>query len=59
MPPRKRKKPTGRSHMARLAHLRGGAGPMGGTRRQQAKRRRRRNKLEEQQAQRDESQEES
>lgn len=46
-------KPAGRSELARVAHLRGGAGPMGGNKKQQARRKRREDRLEEQRAERE------
>jgi hypothetical protein len=49
-----RGKLAGRSHLARAAHFRTGAGPMGGTRREQTRRRRRLDRQEEQRAQREE-----
>jgi hypothetical protein len=48
-----RKKPAGRSLLARTAHFRTGAGAMGGTRKLQAKRRRRQDRQEERNAQRE------
>ncbi|MBM3457630.1 MAG: hypothetical protein FJX77_03730 [Armatimonadetes bacterium] len=47
--PRARRRLKLRSRLARVAHFRTGAGPMGGDRRQQARRRRREDRLEEQQ----------
>jgi len=41
-------KPAGRSELARVAHLRGGAGPMGGNKKQQSRRKRREDRQEEQ-----------
>jgi len=49
----KRKKPAGRSQLARQAHLRGGAGAMGGSRKQGARRRRHQARLDELRAQRE------
>ena len=53
MPQRTRKKLSGRSQLARIAHFRGGAGAMGGSRKQQAKQCRLRDRLEERQTSRD------
>lgn len=55
----KRKKIAGRSQLARAAHLRGGAGAMGGTRQQQARRRRRDARLEEQRTAREDGKSEA
>ena len=49
---RKRKKPAGRSELARKAHFRL-SGALGGTRQQQARRKRRKDRLEERQVQRE------
>ena len=50
---RNRGKPAGRSQLARLAHLRGGAGAMGGSRKLQARRRRLKDRREEREAERE------
>jgi len=50
---RKPRKLGGRSQLARIAHFRGGAGAMGGTRQQQTRRQRRRDRIEEQRAARE------
>lgn len=49
----KKKKLAGRSQLARAAHLRTGAGAMGGNRKQQIRRRRRRDREEESRARRE------